>query len=173
MLRRAKREGREPEPRLARIDLAERHEVLPREAAALDQPAERSLHELAVAAVERVGDGPVGISLDMGVEQEQRSPPDTHAPDAQPYRYEAAVVVRELDHGSHRHELERQSARIGQRVMLDLPVVRVEPLLEVAAAVEEADADERDAELRRGLEIVAGENAEPPGVDGKALVEPE
>ena len=57
--------------------------------------------------------------------------------------------------------------------MLDLAIVLVEPLLEVAAAVEEADPDERDTELRRGLEIVAGENTEPAGVGGEALVEPE
>ena len=126
-----------------------------------------------VAAVERVGDGPVRVSLDLGVDQEEGRAADPHAPDAEPHRDELAAVVRELDHGSHRHELERQPARVGQRVVLDLAIVLVEPLLEVAAAVEEADPDERDAELRRGLEIVAGENAEPAGVDGEALVEPE
>ena len=126
-----------------------------------------------VAAVEGLGDGPVRVSADLGVDQVEGRAADPHAPDAEPHRDELAAVVRELDHGSHRHELERQPARVGRRVVLDLAIVLVEPLLEVAAAVEEADPDERDAELRRGLEIVAGENAEPAGVDGEALVEPE
>ena len=58
-----------------------------------------------VAAVERVGDGPVGVSLDLGVDQEEGRAADSHAPDAEPHRDELAAVVRELDHGSHRHEL--------------------------------------------------------------------
>ena len=58
-----------------------------------------------------------------------------------------------------------------QRVVLDLAVVAVEALAEVAAAVEEADPDERDAELRRRLEMVAGEHAEAAGVDRQALVQ--
>ncbi len=138
------------------------HELLP-------QPV------LAVAAVERVGDvaRPVGVALDLRVEQVERDAADPHAPDAEPHRHELAVVVGELDDRSHRHELERQAARVVARVALDLPVVLVELLPEVAAAVEEADADERDAELRRRLEVVAGEDAEPAGVDREALVEPE
>ena len=58
-----------------------------------------------VAAVERVGDGPVRVSLDLGVDQEEGRAADSHAPDAEPYRDELAAVVGELDHGSHRHEL--------------------------------------------------------------------
>ena len=115
----------------------------------------------------------VGVPLDLRVEEVERDAPDPRAPDAEPHRHEVAVVVGELDDRSHRHELERQAARVVARVALDLPVALVEPLPEVAAAVEEADADERDAELRRRLEVVAGEDAEPAGVDGEALVEPE
>ena len=49
----------------------------------------------------------------------------------------------------------------------------VEPLPEVAAPVEEADPDERHAQLGGCLESVAREHAEPARVDGEALVEPE
>ena len=69
--------------------------------------------------------------------------------------------------------VERQPARVVPRVALDLPVALVEPLPEVAAAVEEADADERDAELGGRLQVVAGEDAEAAGVDRQALVEAE
>ena len=58
-------------------------------------------------------------------------------------------------------------------IPLELAVALVEPLPEVAAAVVEADADERDAELGGRLEMVAGEDAEAARVDRQALVEPE
>ena len=64
-------------------------------------------------------------------------------------------------------------ARVVARIALDLAVALVEPLPEVAAAVEEPDRDERDAELRGRLEMVAGEDAEAAGIDGQALVEAE
>ena len=257
VLRRAERERREPEALVARLDLAEREEVLPRQSAALDESFEIAPHELrvehlvagrhrrvcrehgrraqplerfggrqlllldelahpfelekgrvslvqvedrgveaeatqhahaadaehellaqpvlAVAAVEDVRDvaRPRGIALDLRVEEIERDAADPHAPDAEPHRHEIAVVVGELDDRSHRHELQRQAARIVAWVALDLPVLLVELLPEVPAAVEEADPDEWDAELRRRLEVVAGEDAEPAGVDGEALVEPE
>ena len=56
---------------------------------------------------------------------------------------------------------------------LGLAAALVEPLPEVAAAVEQADADERDAELGRRLQVVAGEDAEPAGVDRQRLVDAE
>ena len=127
----------------------------------------------AVAAVERVGDRPFRVPDDLGVDEVEGRAADSHTPNAQPHRHEVAVVVRELDLRRHGHELERQPARVGQWVVLGLPVLLVEPLAEVAATVEESDADEREAELRRRLEVVAGEDAEPAGVDGETLVEPE
>ena len=255
VLRRAERERREPEALVVRLDLAEREEIVPGEAAALDEPAEARLHEpgiedlvpgrhrrvrredrrraqsldrlvrrlalflhqLAhplelkkggvplvevedgrlepeaaqdadaadpeqdllpqpvrpVPAVERVGDRPVRVPLEVGVDEVQGDAPDGRPPDPEPHRDEIAVVVGELDDRRHRHELERQPGRERQRVVLDLAVVLVELLLEVAAAVEEADPDERDPELGRGLEVVAGQDAEPSGVDREALVEAE
>ena len=130
---------------------------------------------LAVAAVQRVGDGPrpVGVSLDLRVEEVERHLPDLHEPDADPNGHEIAVVVGELDDRCHRHERQRQPVRVVPRIALELAVVLVQPLPEVAAAVVEADADERDAELRGRLEMVAGEDPEAAGVDRQALVEAE
>ena len=48
--------------------------------------------------------------------------------------------------------------------MLLLPAVAGEGLAEVAVPVEQSDADERDAEVAGGLEMVAGEDAEAAGV---------
>ena len=130
---------------------------------------------LAIAAVQRVRDvaRPVGIALDLRVEEIERHAPDLHPPDAEPHRDELPVRVGHLDDRSHRHERERQPARVVARVALELAVVRVQPLPEVAATVVEADADERDAELGRRLEMVAGKDAETARVEGEALVEAE
>ena len=50
--------------------------------------------------------------------------------------------------------------RVDALVVLGLAPGLVDALAEVAARVEEADADERNAELGRRLEVVAGEDAE-------------
>ena len=47
------------------------------------------------------------------------------------------------------------------------------PWREVAAAVEQPDADERHAELSRRLQVVAGEDAEAAAVDRQRLLDPE
>ena len=49
-------------------------------------------------------------------------------------------------------------------VLLELPALAGERLLEVAGVVEQADADQRDAEVAGGLEVVAGQDAEAAGV---------
>ena len=54
-----------------------------------------------------------------------------------------------------------------------LPAVGVEVLAEVALAVEQADADQRQAEVAGALQVVAGEDAEAAGVDRQAFVEAE
>ena len=86
----------------------------------------------------------------------------------------------ELAHGRRRARRSGASARaraaagsVGPRVALDLPVVGVERLAEIAAPVEEADADERDAEVARRLQVVAGEDAEAAGVDRQSSVQAE
>ena len=54
-----------------------------------------------------------------------------------------------------------------------LVALGVDGLGEVALAVEQPDADERQAHVARGLAVVAGEDAQAARVDRKALVEAE
>ena len=58
--------------------------------------------------------------------------------------------------------IERQVEEVVLGVALLLPAVDVEVLAEVALAVHQADADERQAEVAGALEVVAGEDARPP-----------
>ena len=55
---------------------------------------------------------------------------------------------------------ERELVGVEDRVGLLLPAVARERLAEVAVPVEQADADDRHAEVAGGLEVVAGEDAE-------------
>ena len=116
---------------------------------------------LAIAAVERIRE-PVDL------EQVERHGADVLPPDGCLDR-----LVGELDR--HRHGLAHQAdrVRVDALVVLGLPAVGVDLLAEVAAAVEQADPDERDAELGRRLQMVAGENPEATGVDREPFVQPE
>ena len=119
---------------------------------------------LAAAAVEAVGDVAERVLVlgDVGVEQQQRHAADRDLPDPRVQR--AAVRQRERDErrGAVRVPGERQRQAVGveDRVRLLLPAVRGDRLLEVAGAVEEADAGERQAEVGGALQVVAGEDAE-------------
>ena len=64
--------------------------------------------------------------------------------------------------------------RSGSRLRVALGLaVALERLLEVALPVEEADPDERDAQVGGRLEVVPGEDAEPARVDRERLGQPE
>jgi hypothetical protein len=116
---------------------------------------------LAIAAVKGVGE-PVDL------EQVERHRADVLPPDVR-----ADVPAGEIE--LHRDRLAHETARSGvdRHVVLGLGAGRVEALLEVAPTVEETDADERDAELGRALQVIAGEHTEPAGVDRQALVDAE
>ncbi len=122
----------------------------------------------AAAAVEPVGDVAFGggVGLDVGVEQQQRNPADLGAPDLGGEG--AAAGQGEVDPAGGRVGLAEQGdgERVGveQGVALLLPAVPAEGLPEVAVPVEEADADDGDAEVGGGLEVVAGQDAEAAGV---------
>ena len=128
-----------------------------------------------VAAVQRVRHvtGPVGIALHLRVEEIERDPADARAPDADADGNEIALVVGEHDLRRHRHECQRQPDGVVARVALDLVVALVQRLPEVPAEVVEPDADERDAELGRRLQVVPREHAEATGIDREALVQAE
>ena len=58
-------------------------------------------------------------------------------------------------------------------VLLTLPAVAIEPLTEIALAVEQADADEWHTQIGCALDVVASEHAEPAGIDREGLVQSE
>ena len=116
---------------------------------------------LAVAAVERIGQP-------LHLEQVERDRADVLPPDRRGDR-----LAREVDLDGDRLAHETGGLRIDGLVLLGLPAGRVEALREVAAAVEESDADERDAELGGALQVVAREDAEAAGVDRQRLLEAE
>ena len=69
--------------------------------------------------------------------------------------------------------LNRQQPAVDVDVVLLLPAVGVEPLTKVALVVIEPDAHERNAEIGRALQVIAGEDAEPARVDRERLVKAE
>ena len=123
---------------------------------------------LGVAAVEAVGDvaDQLAVLLDVGVEQQQRDAADLGHPDAGGQGLAAGQAEDDLGDGAVglAQQRERQAVGVEDRVALLLPAVAGQGLAEVAVPVEQADADDRDAEVAGGLEVVAGEDAEAAGV---------
>jgi starch phosphorylase len=99
------------------------------------------------------------------VEQEQAHPPDLDAPHLRVHG-DAGQLDRDPDGvavgpGGEPH---RQHLGVEGRVVLLLQAARREGLAEVAGAVEEPDGRERHAEVAGGLQVVAGQDAQPAGV---------
>ena len=119
---------------------------------------------LAAAAVEAVGDRAqlVGVRGDVGVEHQQRDAPDRGLPDAGVQTRVVGQCERDL-HGravgvaQHR---ERQAVGIEHGVALVLPAVGRDRLREVPGLVEEADADERNAQIGCRFQVIAREDSE-------------
>lgn len=136
-------------------------------------PADAEQHLLeqpvvAATAVEPVGHLAGGgvVVLDVGVEQQQRDPSDAGLPDV---RVQRPAAGQAQGHPGGRgvglaDEGEGELVGIEDGVVLLLPAVTGEGLAEVAVAVEQSHADERDAEVAGGLEVVAREDPEPAGV---------
>ena len=74
---------------------------------------------------------------------------------------------------ARRGRLDRQHPAVDVEVVLVLPAVDVEPLPEVALVVIQPDANQRNAEIGRALQMIAGEDAEAAGVDRQRLVQAE
>ena len=123
---------------------------------------------LGVAAVQPVGDG-AETSL-FSSTSESSSSSGTRPTWATQMRAVSDSLARQpdLDLGDRAvglpQQRERQPVGVEHRVGLLLPAVAGERLPEVAVPVEQADADDRHAEVARGLEVVAGEDAEAAGV---------
>ncbi len=128
----------------------------------LEQPV------LAAAAVEPVGHPAFDevVLLDVGVEQEQRDPAHLGDPDAGAQGAVAGQGEGDLGGGAVGllELVQGQLVRVEDGVVLLLPAVPGQGLAEVSVPVEQADADQRGAEVAGGLEVVAGQDAEPAGV---------
>ena len=115
------------------------------------------------------------VLLDVAVEQQQRDAADLGAPHV---RVQGAALRQR--HGDDRgravglaQQLDRQAVRVQRGVVLELPAVGRQALGEVPGPVEQPDADQRDAEVRGGLEVVTGEDAQAAGVLRQHLGDPE
>ncbi len=126
---------------------------------------------LGVAAVQAVRHQPAvrGVALHVAVQQVELHPPDVGSPDLGLQR-----LAREVDGDPHAiaaGQRQRVGIELGEALLLH--PVDGEELAEVARAVEEPYADERDAEVARRLEVVAGEDTETAGVLREGLGDPE
>ncbi len=133
-------------------------------------PEQQLLQEpvLGRAAVETVGDLAERrrVVLDVGVEQQQRHPADLGDEDA---RHQLRVTRDRQSHlrggsVSLAKKRDRQAVGVEHRVGLLLPALPRELLAEVPVLVEQADTDQRDTEVARRLQVVAGQDAETAGV---------
>ncbi len=126
-----------------------------------------------VAAVEPVGDPAqvLVVVLHVGVQQQQRDPADLGPPDpgAQHPAAGHGHVHQDRRARGLGEQFQRQAPGVEHRVVLDLPAVQRQRLAEVAGAVEQADADQRHAQVGGGLEVVAGEHAKATRVVGQRL----
>ena len=121
-----------------------------------------------VAAVQPVGGLPqeVVVRLVVGVQQQQRHPAHLGGPDP---RGQLAAARHRHDDGQllpvgTEHPVDRQTLRIVRGVVLLLPAVRGQRLPEVPEPVEQADPDDRHAQVGGGLQVVTGQDAEAAGV---------
>ena len=127
----------------------------------LPQPLVGLGHVQAIGDRARLG----RIAWEVGVEQEQRHAPDLGLPHRD-FHVGAADGGLDLDAF---HLLHRQVGALVLRIDLDLPGLGVDVLASESLLVEKADGDERQADVARGLQVVAGEDAEAARVDGQAF----
>ena len=117
-----------------------------------------------VTAVQPVGGAAqeVVVGLVVRVQQQQRDPTDLGHPDAggQQSATGHRHTDRELFTVGAQHPIDGQTLRVVGRIVLLLPAVRGQRLPEVAEPVQQADADDRHPEIGRGLEVIAGQDAE-------------
>jgi hypothetical protein len=129
-----------------------------------------------VAAVQVAGDVAVGLGVpgQVGVEQVQRHTANLRLPHL---REDLTPGEVHADHErlavGARLRLDREFVEVVVRIVLHLPPVGVQALPEVPALVQEPDPDQGQAEVRRRLEVVAGEHAQAARVDRQALSQPE
>ena len=129
---------------------------------------------LAAADVQDVRDRAVGSVVVgyVGVEQQERHTADLREPHRAPHRPAGHLDAdRQRPAVARCHAGQRQALRVVVGVSVLLVAVRVDRLAEIAVAVEQANAHERDRHVRSGLQMVAGEHAQAARIDAERLVE--
>ncbi len=136
------------------------------------------LHQphLAAAAVQLAGDAAIGRAVHrvVAVQQIEQGPPDHDAP--HPHLQDTS---RQLDRdvqpaaAGHAHRLDRHARRVVVRERLELAARGVDHLAEVALLVQQADADDRHAQVARRFQQIAGQHAEPAGIQRQRIAEAE
>ena len=130
-----------------------------------------------VATIELTGHiAELGAILgDIGIEQNQRNPSDIQAPS----REMEFFVIGERDLKEKGLSVRVEATGDGEGVdvvfgiSFHLPTGGIDDLFEIAFAIEETDTDQRDVEIGRGFEMVAGQDAEAAGVDMDGFVQTE
>ena len=144
-----------------RVD-AQRADTADAEQQLLEQPV---FAGAAVQAVRDVTEHAV-VLLHVGVEQQQGHSADLGDPD--PRNQLAAAGYGDRDPGRRAvlfaQQRDGKPIRVEDRVGLLLPALTGERLAEVAVPVEQADPDDRHAQVGGRLEVIAGQDAQAAGV---------
>ena len=130
---------------------------------------------LPVASIELVSDLtiPLGVFCDVGIHQVELHPTHVDTPDLR-----SDLVAVEGHTKYHRcaivvtHQRKRQILKVLSLILRHLLSVGSDLLVEVAVAIEEADAYHIGTEVTRLLDVITGENAETAGVDLQDIGDP-
>ena len=130
----------------------------------------------AVAAIDAQGQIPEMLFVlgEIGIQQINRTAPDIDAPGL-----EINLAHRDLDRGEQRfafvieHGLNREVSRIEQRVIIDLPIIMVDRLLEITFAIKQAHPHETQAKIAGRLGMIARQDPEASRRDRQRFVKAE
>ena len=114
------------------------------------------------------------VLRDVAIDQVKRHAPDLDSPE--PGMHFASRQLNGYQQGravGQGLRNKRQVEEIIFGIAFLLPAVDVQVLAEIAFAIHEAHAAERDAEIACRFQMIARENAEPSGIDRDALVDAE
>ncbi len=113
------------------------------------------------------------VAFDVRVEQQQGIAADRELPHARGDGSSPRLHRHGDWNAVAQRRPHRQRSVVDVEVVLVLPAVAVQPLPEISLVVIEPDADERNAEVRGALDVIAGKNAEAARVNGERLVDAE
>ncbi|CPU29295.1 Uncharacterised protein [Mycobacteroides abscessus] len=121
-----------------------------------------------ITAVQPVGDVtqlPVVLG-DVGIQEQQGNTAHLGNPDAGREHPVLRHRDRDQDGGAilMRQQPQGQAGGVDERVLLGLPAIGGQRLPEVAGPVVQPHRDERQTQIGRGLEVIAGEDAQTTGV---------